>query len=75
MELFKQDVESLYEQKIIYPTRKQFLQDGIDNIINFMYSKDDSHFIPKFREEMQKMDLKREENFLRVFPELKDLYV
>jgi len=40
-----------------------------------MYSKDDSHLIPAFRMEMQKIDLKRGENFLNVFPELKDLYV
>jgi hypothetical protein len=40
-----------------------------------MYNKDDSEMIPKFREEMQKTDLRRGENFLKVFPELKDLYV
>jgi len=59
----------------MYPQRKQFLHDGIDNIINFMYSNDDTHLIPQFRKEMQKLDLKRGENFLKVFPELKDLYV
>jgi hypothetical protein len=75
LQLLKQHVEFLYNQKIIYSTRKQFLQDGIDNVINFMYNKDHSYFIPKFREEMQKLDLKRNENFLRVFPELKELYV
>ena len=71
----KQDVDILFEQKKIFPQRKKFLHEGIDNIINFMYNKDDTHMIPKFREEMQKIDLKRGENFLRVFPELKDLYV
>jgi len=73
--LLKQDVEDLYEQKKIFPQRRQFLHEGIDNIIKFMYNKDDSGMIPKFREEMQKIDLKRGENFLKVFPELKDLYV
>jgi len=73
--LFKQDVEKLFVEKKIYPTRRQFLLDGIDNVINFMYSSDDTHLIPQFRKEMQKLDLKRGENFLKVFPELKDLYV
>jgi hypothetical protein len=73
--LLKQDVDVLFEQKKIFPQRKKFLHEGIDNIINFMYNKDDSEMIPKFREEMQKTDLRRGENFLKVFPELKDLYV
>ena len=73
--MLKQDVEDLYEQKKIYPQRRQFLHEGIDNIIKFMYNKDDTHLIEKFRFEMQKIDLRRGENFLKVFPELKDLYV
>ena len=69
--LLKQDIDAID----MYPQRKQFLHEGIDNIINFMYNSDDSNLIPAFRMEMQKMDLKRGENFLNVFPELKDLYV
>lgn len=69
--LLKEDISKLE----MYPQRKEFLHTGLDNIINFMYSKDDSHLIPAFRMEMQKIDLKRKENFLSVFPELKDLYV
>ena len=38
-------------------------------------SSDDTHLIEAFRKEMQKIDLIRGENFLNVFPELKDLYV
>jgi hypothetical protein len=71
IELLKQDIDDMK----MYPQRKEFLHNGLDNVINFMYSKDDTHMIPKFREEMQKLDLKRGENFLKVFPELKDLYV
>jgi len=71
LELLKQDITDLK----LYETRHNFLINGIDNIINFMYNKDDTHLIPRFREEMQKLDMKRGENFLRVFPELKDLYV
>ena len=59
----------------MYPQRRDFWQSAIDNIINFMYNSDDTHLIPKFREHMQRLDLKRGENFLKVFPELKDLYV
>lgn len=69
--LLKQDIDAID----MYPQRKQFLHEGIDNIINFMYNSDNSNLIPAFRMEMQKMDLKRGENFLNVFPELKDLYV
>jgi len=71
LELLKQDITGLK----LYETRHNFLINGIDNIINFMYNKDDTNLIPRFREEMQKLDMKRGENFLRVFPELKDLYV
>ena len=69
--LLKQDCAA----RKMYPQRKQFLDSAIDNIINFMYSNNDTHLIPEFRKEMQKLDLIRGENFLRVFPELKDLYV
>ena len=69
--LLKEDISKLG----MYPQREEFLHTGLDNIINFMYSKDDTHLIPAFRHEMQKIDLKRGENFLNVFPELKDLYV
>jgi hypothetical protein len=40
-----------------------------------MYTSSDTHLIPEFRKQMQLLDLKRNENFLNVFPELKDLYV
>jgi hypothetical protein len=63
------------DKRSMYPQRKQFLYSGIDNVINYMHSRDDTHLIPQFREEMQKLDMIRGENFLRVFPELKDLYV
>ena len=59
----------------MYPQRREFLHNGLDNIVNFMYNSDDTHLIPEFRVQMQKMDMKRGENFLKVFPELKDLYV
>ena len=71
IELLKQDID----ERKMYPQRREFLHNGLDNIVNFMYNSDDTHLIPLFREQMQKMDMKRGENFLKVFPELKDLYV
>ena len=67
--LLKQDCDA----RKMYPQRREFLNLAIDNIINFMYNSDDSNLIPQFREEMQKLDLKRGENFLSVFPELKEI--
>ena len=69
--LLKDDIAKLK----MYPQRKDFLDSGLDNIINFMNSSDDTHLIEAFRKEMQKIDLIRGENFLNVFPELKDSYV
>ena len=71
IELLKDDIDKME----MYPQRKEFLNNGLDNIINFMYNSDDTHLIPEFRKQMQSLDLKRGENFLKVFPELKDLYV
>ena len=71
IELLKDDIDKMK----MYPQRKEFLNNGLDNIINFMYNSDDTHLIPEFRKQMQSLDLKRGENFLKVFPELKDLYV
>ena len=69
--LLKDDIAKIK----MYPQRKEFLDSGLDNIINFMNNSDDTHLIEAFRKEMQKIDLIRGENFLNVFPELKDLYV
>ena len=58
----------------MYPQRKEFLIDQVTNIKNFLTSKDDIHLIHKFKDEMQKLDQIRNENFIKVFPELKVLY-
>lgn len=71
LELLKEDVD----KRKMYPQRREFLHSAIDNVIVYMNDRDDTHLIPKFKEEMQKLDLKRGENFTMVFPELKDLYV
>jgi len=58
----------------MYNERKQFLIDGIDSIINYLYSRNDQNLIKEFKVEMQKTDKIRNENFLTVFPELAVLY-
>jgi MoaA/NifB/PqqE/SkfB family radical SAM enzyme len=71
LELLIEDLDN-YD---MYKERKQFLKNGIDNIINFMYNKDDTGQIPEFKLRMQELDYFRKENFTEVFPEMKDLYV
>jgi hypothetical protein len=58
----------------MYNERKQFLIDGIDSIINYLYSRNDQNLISEFKEEMIKLDKIRNENFIAVFPELAALY-
>lgn len=58
----------------MYNERKQFLIDGIDSIINYLYSRNDQNLISEFKEEMIKLDKIRNENFIAVFPELAVLY-
>jgi len=58
----------------MYNERKQFLIDGIDSIINYLYSRNDQNLIKEFKIEMTKIDKIRNENFVEVFPELAVLY-
>ena len=58
----------------MYNERKQFLIDGIDSIINYLYSRNDQNLIKEFKIEMTKTDKIRNENFVEVFPELAVLY-
>lgn len=53
---------------------KKMLLTSFDNIISFMYNKDDTHLIPQFKRKMFRLDRKRGENFINVFPELSELY-
>ena len=67
LETLKQDIDNMN----MYPQRKEFLHNGIDNIINFMYNSDDTHLIKDFREYMQKFDLKRGEKLFKCIPRTK----
>jgi radical SAM protein with 4Fe4S-binding SPASM domain len=62
------------DQYTMYNERKQFLIDGIDSIINYLFSRNDQNLINEFKVEMQKTDKIRNENFVEVFPELAVLY-
>jgi MoaA/NifB/PqqE/SkfB family radical SAM enzyme len=46
---------------------------GYKSLINLMQANDASHLLPRFREEIEKLDILRKENFWKVFPELNDL--
>jgi len=54
--------------------RREFLIGGFENIINYMYHKDDTDLIPEFKKEMSRLDKIRNENFTETFPELRELY-
>jgi len=56
------------------PVIRNIYMDCIPKIINIMNESDESHRISEFKQEMQKLDKIREENFLEVFPELGELY-
>ena len=46
---------------------------GYKSLINLMKAEDASHLLPRFREEVTKLDNIRNENFWKVFPELNEL--
>jgi sulfatase maturation enzyme AslB (radical SAM superfamily) len=46
---------------------------GYKSLLNLLSAKDASHLMPRFQEEIQKLDDVRNENFWKVFPELNEL--
>jgi hypothetical protein len=46
---------------------------GFKSVLNFVKSTDNSHLLPRFKEEIKKLDDIRNENFWETFPELKAL--
>jgi organic radical activating enzyme len=46
---------------------------GYRSLIKLMQANDASHLLPRFREEIKKLDTIRNENFWKVFPELNEL--
>ena len=73
----KEEVKSLYEEHISSIADADDIKratNGFESAINFMYSEDRTDLIPKFQDEINKYDRYRNENFHRVFPELKGLW-
>jgi len=63
-----------YEKHIEWLEPQDSLQratTGYKSIIKLMQANDASHLIPRFNEEIEKLDRVRNENFYEVFPELK----
>jgi hypothetical protein len=46
---------------------------GYKSLINLLSAQDASHLMPRFQEEIKKLDDVRNENFWKVFPELNEL--
>ena len=46
---------------------------GYKSLLNLLTAQDASHLLPKFKEEIKKLDDIRDENFWKVFPELNDI--
>ena len=65
-----------YEAHIAWLEPQDPLQratNGFKSALNFIRANDRSELLPKFREEVIKLDTIRNENFWKVFPELNEL--
>ena len=75
-EKFKNEVViPAYERHIEWLEPQDNLQratNGYKSVINLMRGGDSSNLLPKFRQEIDKLDLIRKENFWDTFPELKE---
>jgi sulfatase maturation enzyme AslB (radical SAM superfamily) len=76
-EKFKQEIViPAYEKHIAWLEPQDKLQratTGYKSLLNLLTAQDASHLLPRFREEIKKLDDIRNENFWKVFPELNDL--
>lgn len=76
-EKFKQEVViPAYERHIAWLEPQDTLQratTGYRSLVKLMQANDASHLLPRFREEIKKLDTIRNEDFWKVFPELNDL--
>ena len=76
-EWFKQSVITpAYEQHLAWLEPQDKLQratNGYRSLVNLMNAHDASHILPRFKEEIKKLDTIRNEDFWKVFPELNEL--
>lgn len=63
-----------YVQSVTALGAGSVVEDEVNKIITYMYSKDDSKYLDNFKDETARKDSFRNENFLEVFPEYKELY-
>ena len=74
---FKREVViPAYEQHIAWLEPQDKLQratNGFKSALNFIRANDRSDLLPRFREEVKKLDAIRNENFWNTFPELNEL--
>jgi radical SAM protein with 4Fe4S-binding SPASM domain len=75
-EKFKRDVViPAYEKHIAWLESQDTLQratTGYKSLLNLLIAQDASHLMPKFKEEINKLDDIRNENFWNTFPELNE---
>jgi hypothetical protein len=75
-EKFKHDVViPAYEKHIAWLESQDTLQratTGYKSLLNLLIAQDASHLMPKFKEEINKLDDIRNENFWNTFPELNE---
>jgi sulfatase maturation enzyme AslB (radical SAM superfamily) len=72
----KEVVIPAYEEHIAWLEPQDKLQratNGFRSVLNFIKASDRSDLLPKFREEVKKLDNIRNENFWNIFPELHTL--
>jgi hypothetical protein len=76
-EKFKQEVViPAYKQHIAWLASRDKLQratNGYKSVLNLLTAQDASHLLPRFREEIKKLDTIRNENFWKTFPELHEI--
>jgi hypothetical protein len=76
-EKFKHEVViPAYERHIAWLEPQDSLQratTGYKSLLNLLTAQDASHLMPRFQEEIKKLDNIRNENFWKVFPELNEL--
>jgi hypothetical protein len=73
---YKQQIKKKFEEYLVWLRSEEPLQRatvGFESAINFMMSTDNTQLIPKFWSKTHELDAIRNENILKIIPELKAL--
>ena len=76
-EHFKQKVKEKYEKHLEWLRPLDHLTratKGFESGLDYMMRRDNSSDLPKFKDTMQRMDNIRDEDIVKTFPELAELY-